>query len=193
MQDTGAFEPDLRARADSGCELCRGSIGLCVRPVKPDATTSARCVLVCETCIAQIEGSAELDDKHWFCLRESVWSEVPAVQVLSYRILKRLEGHAWALDLLSQIYLTDEIKAWAEASIAPHAQLVRTVDSNGSELKDGDSVTLVRDLEVKGAGFTAKRGTLVKNIRLIDDPANIEGRVNKITIVLKTQFLKRVN
>jgi len=193
MLDTSAFESELQARAGASCELCRGSSGLCVRPVQPDATSMERCVLVCETCIAQIEGSAELDDKHWFCLRESVWSEVPAVQVLSYRLLQRLGDHAWAQDLLAQVYVSDEVKAWAEAAIAGTAESVRTLDSNGSELKDGDSVTLVRDLEVKGAGFTAKRGTLVKNIRLIDDPANIEGRVNKITIVLKTQFLKRVS
>ena len=66
-------------------------------------------------------------------------------------------------------------------------------DSNGNVLNDGDSVTLIKDLDVKGAGFVAKRGTMVRKIRLIDDPDNIEGRVNKMTLVLKTKFLKKVS
>ncbi len=191
MPQTGAFESELRERATDMCELCRAAGELGIRPVPPAADSAARCILVCETCISQIEGTAELDDKHWFCLREAVWSEVPVVQVQSYRLLRRLEGSAWADDLLTQIYLSDEVKAWADAIDNAKAQGVKTLDSNGTELFDGDAVTLIKDLEVKGAGFTAKRGTLVKNIRLIDDPDNIEGRVNKITIVLKTQFLKR--
>jgi protein PhnA len=59
-------------------------------------------------------------------------------------------------------------------------------------LVEGDSVTLVKDLDVKGANFTAKRGTMVKNIRVGEDPTHIEGKVNKITIMLKTCFLKKV-
>ena len=66
-----------------------------------------------------------------------------------------------------------------------------TVDSNGATLADGDSVTLIKDLNVKGGGFTAKRGTLVKGIRLTDNPLHIEGRVNKQTIVLVTAYLKK--
>lgn len=58
-------------------------------------------------------------------------------------------------------------------------------------LRDGDSVTLIKDLEVKGGGFTAKRGTLVKGIRLTGNPKNIEGKVNKMQLVLKTEFLKK--
>ena len=65
------------------------------------------------------------------------------------------------------------------------------MDSHGAELKSGDSVTLIKDLDVKGAGFTAKRGTLVKDIRLADDPELIEGRVNKTVIYLRTEFLKK--
>lgn len=188
-----ALESELRSRAGASCELCRGAAGLSVLPVPPDASSIDHCVLVCETCIAQIEGSVALDDKHWFCLRESIWSEVAAVQVVSYRLLCRLEGFAWVQELLTQIYLSDEVKSWAEATLDAAGGALVTLDSNGTVLTDGDSVTLVRDLEVKGAGFTAKRGTLVKNIRLIDDPDHIEGRVNKITIVLKTQYLKRVS
>jgi len=58
-------------------------------------------------------------------------------------------------------------------------------------LTSGDSVTLIKDLDVKGTSFVAKRGTLVKGIRLTDNPEHVEGRVNKVSIVLKTQFLKK--
>ena len=65
-------------------------------------------------------------------------------------------------------------------------------DSNGTILKDGDSVTLIKDLEVKGTSVTLKRGTLVKNIRLTDDPDEIECNAEKVKgLVLKTAFLKK--
>ena len=65
-------------------------------------------------------------------------------------------------------------------------------DSNGTELHDGDSVTLIKDLPVKGTSITLKRGTLVKGIRLTDDEEQIECRVEKIKgLVLKTCFLKK--
>ena len=67
-----------------------------------------------------------------------------------------------------------------------------TRDSNGTELKDGDSVTLIKDLKVKGTSTTLKRGTMIKNIRLTGDPAEIECRAEKIKdLVLKTEFLKK--
>ncbi len=65
-------------------------------------------------------------------------------------------------------------------------------DSNGTALKDGDSVTLIKDLKVKGTSVTLKRGTLVKNIRLTDDPEEIECNAEKVKgLVLKTAFLKK--
>ncbi|QGM99009.1 alkylphosphonate utilization protein [Methylocystis parvus] len=65
-------------------------------------------------------------------------------------------------------------------------------DSNGTELKDGDSVTLIKDLKVKGTSTTLKRGTLIKNIRLTGDPAEVECRAEKIKdLVLRTEFLKK--
>jgi protein PhnA len=64
-------------------------------------------------------------------------------------------------------------------------------DSNGNPLQDGDSVTLIKDLKVKGSSVTLKRGTLVKNIRLTNDPDEIDCRVSKMSIVLKTCFLKK--
>ena len=68
-----------------------------------------------------------------------------------------------------------------------------TKDSNGNLLADGDSVTLIKDLKVKGSGgVTLKRGTMVKNIRLTDDPAEIEANVEKVRgLVLRTEFVRK--
>jgi protein PhnA len=67
-----------------------------------------------------------------------------------------------------------------------------TRDSNGTILNDGDSVTLIKDLKVKGTSVTLKRGTLVKNIRLSGDPDEIECNAEKVKgLVLKTAFLKK--
>jgi len=69
---------------------------------------------------------------------------------------------------------------------------VKVKDSNGNVLKDGDSVTLIKDLPVKGTSVTLKRGTLIKNIRLTDDEENIECNAEKVKgLVLKTCFLKK--
>ncbi len=65
-------------------------------------------------------------------------------------------------------------------------------DSNGTILNKGDSVTLIKDLKVKGTSVTLKRGTLVKNIRLTDDAEEIECNADKVRgLVLKTCFLKK--
>ena len=64
-------------------------------------------------------------------------------------------------------------------------------DSNGNLLSEGDSVTLIKDLKVKGSSLTLKRGTMVKNIRLTNSAAEVEGRAGGTTIVLKTEFLKK--
>jgi len=67
-----------------------------------------------------------------------------------------------------------------------------TRDSNGTILADGDSVTLVKDLKVKGTSVTLKRGTLVRNIHLTGDPALVECRVEKVKdLVLRTEFLRK--
>lgn len=66
-------------------------------------------------------------------------------------------------------------------------------DSNGNELKDGDTVVVIKDLKVKGSSTTLKRGTTFKNIRLTDDPGEIECRSAQVKgLVLKTEFVKKV-
>ena len=65
-------------------------------------------------------------------------------------------------------------------------------DANGALLVEGDSVTLIKDLKVKGTTVTLKRGTLMRNIRLTDDETQIECRAEKVKdLVLKTEFVKK--
>jgi len=67
-----------------------------------------------------------------------------------------------------------------------------TADSNGAELADGDTVMVVKDLKVKGMSTTLKRGSQIKGIRLTGNPDQIECRIGKATVVLKTEFMKKV-
>ena len=67
----------------------------------------------------------------------------------------------------------------------------KVTDSNGTQLNNGDSVQVIKDLKVKGSSETLKRGLLVKNIRLTDNPEEVEFRQGKSTMVLKTCFLKK--
>jgi protein PhnA len=64
-------------------------------------------------------------------------------------------------------------------------------DSNGNVLKDGDSVTVIKDLKVRGSSEVIKRGTKVTNIRLTDDPAEIDCRIGRTAMVLRTEFVKK--
>lgn len=66
-----------------------------------------------------------------------------------------------------------------------------TKDSNGNALNDGDSVQLIKDLKLRGSSSVYKRGTVVKNIRLTGSSDEIECRMGKSTIVLRTEFLKK--
>lgn len=68
---------------------------------------------------------------------------------------------------------------------------IETKDSNGNIIKEGDAVQLIRDLKVKGTSKTLKRGTVIKNVRLTNSDSEVECRIGKAQIVLKTQFLKK--
>ena len=187
-----SIEAQLRERAENQCELCGATENLSVREVSPSDGTVETSILVCETCDGLIDNPEE-NPNHWHCLNESMWSPVPAVQVTAWRILKRIAAEGWPQDLLDMLYLEPEVQAWAEEGLqeaGEEAPVVR--DCNGNPLAEGDSVTIIKDLPVKGAGFTAKQGTKVNNIRLVpDDPTHIQGKVNGTTIFLKTEFLKK--
>lgn len=177
-------EKELMARSGGICELCGSSDGLSVFEVAP----SEESVLVCSVCNSQIENPDSMDENHFNCLNDSMWSEVPAVKVLSYRLLNTLGRQ----DLSEMIYLEESEKIWADAMVNSSSSNITVRDSNGVLLNAGDSVVIIKDLEVKGAGFTAKRGTIVKNISIPSDvEGHIEGRVNGTKIYLKTEFLKK--
>lgn len=76
-----------------------------------------------------------------------------------------------------------------EAAAAPIVEVPK--DSNGAELMDGDSVTVIKDLKVKGSSMVIKRGTKVKSIRLTDNPEEVDCKIDGSGIVLKTCFLKK--
>jgi protein PhnA len=163
-----------------------------VFPVPPTSDLSAQqCVYLCATCIAQINGDTAMDVSHWRCLNDSMWNQEPAVQVMSYRLLHKLSAESWAQDALEMIYMEDDVKTWAEQGIAAAEREGPTRDSNGTDLQDGDDVTLIKDLKVKGANFTAKQGTMVRGITLTDNPEHIEGKVNGTRIVLVSAYLKK--
>ncbi|MFT4716471.1 MAG: protein PhnA [Paracoccaceae bacterium] len=67
-----------------------------------------------------------------------------------------------------------------------------TYDSNGAEIEDGDTVMVIKDLKVKGMSKTLKRGSQIKGVRLTGNPEQVECRIGKSTIVLKTEFMKKV-
>ncbi|MFO7602306.1 MAG: PhnA domain-containing protein [Gammaproteobacteria bacterium] len=188
-------EQDLHARSASRCELCGASEHLAVYAVPPDSDGSvAQCLLICDTCHSQIDNPEQVDVHHWRCLNDSMWSQVPAVQVMAWRMLTRLRSEGWPQELLDMLYLDDATLAWAQAGgeTEHNSEQVQHVDSNGAVLEAGDTVTLIKDLDVKGANFTAKRGTAVRGISLVaDNPEHIEGRVNGQQIVILTKFVKK--
>lgn len=190
-------EKELYTRSGDSCELCGAGEGLGVYEIPPASDGSAgQSLLLCEVCREQIEHPEKMDANHWRCLNDSMWSQIPAVQVMAWRMLNRLRAEGWPQDLLDMLYLDEETLAWAQAGGdgSDEEESVRHRDSNGALLEAGDSVTLTKDLDVKGGGFTAKRGTAVRNISLVaDNPDQIEGRVNGQQIVILTRFVKRSN
>ncbi len=182
----------LKTRSGNQCELCRSTDNLMVYEVLPVAADADKCILTCQICHNQLSGLEETDSNHWRCLSEAMWSDVPAVQVTAYRQLKALSTESWAQDNLDMLYLAEDIQAWADEGLNQDDDHTPTVDSNGTILQAGDNVMLIKDLPVKGGGFTAKRGTPVRNISLTDNPKHIEGRVNGQRIVLVSQFLKKI-
>src|SRR5210317_549565 len=151
-------EKALHARSESKCELCDATESLGVYEVPPDSDGSAdECALICETCREQIENPEQVDVNHWRCLNDSMWSQVPAVQVMAWRMLSRLRAEGWPQDLLEMLYLDDATLTWARATGEGQSDddMVKHLDSNGVLLGAGDTVVLIKDLDVKGAGFTA--------------------------------------
>jgi len=194
-----SIKEQLQERSGNKCELCSAEQNLDIYEVgandSPTDNSVDQCILICETCKEQIENPDSIDPNHWRCLNDSMWTPVPAVQVMAWRMLNRIKAEGWPQDLLDMLYLEEDVQKWAEAGVDNTTEAEDeepTLDSNGATLSAGDSVTLIKDLVVKGANFTAKRGTMVKNISLTSNPEHIEGRVNGTRIVLVSAFLKKV-
>ncbi|MDA9008463.1 PhnA domain-containing protein [Alphaproteobacteria bacterium] len=190
-----SLETDLSERSNACCELCSGQVNLGAHEVAPTSDGSLdQVVQLCETCDQQVSDLVPTEADHWRCLTDSMWSQVPAVQVLAWRLLNRIKTESWAAEALDMLYLDEETLAWAEQGQAENDDLddVKHLDSNGVQLTAGDTVVLIKDLNVKGAGFTAKRGTAVRGISLVsNNAAHIEGRINGQQIVILTEFVKR--
>ncbi len=184
----------LAKRSGNQCELCEATEGLKVYEVPPATGNMDDAILVCPKCLAQIEKKEELDSAHWQCLATSMWSEVPAVQVMAWRMLNRLRHESWAAEQLDMLYLDDEKLNWAKAS-GDHendgsVELHR--DCYGAILQNGDNVVLTKSLDVKGSTVNAKVGTVVRNIRLVpDNKEQIEGRIEGQQIVILTKYLRK--
>jgi len=159
--------PDLAARSGGFCEFCGSDADL----------AEAGGVALCGLC----RGAGDAPAGHWRCLEGAAWSAEPAVQRAVWMKLAEID-EPWAHE--------------ARAAMTPPADLPAPAvihrDCNGAELAQGDTVTLIKDLPVKGAGFTAKRGTAVRGISLVPDNAGqIEGRVEGQRIVILTEFVKK--
>ncbi len=187
-----SIEKELQERSGATCELCTATNQLSTYIVPPKAGNNAEeCVLVCQTCLEQIENPDKVDANHWRCLNDSMWNTEPAVQVVVYRMLHQLRHEGWPADLLDMMYMEDETTAWAKA-LEEAANAEKHVDTNGVELQAGDTVVLIKDLKVKGTSMVAKRGTAVRRISLVaDNPEHIEGKVDGQRIVIITKYVKK--
>jgi protein PhnA len=188
------IDKKLLERSNHTCELCGSDSHLQTYIVEPSGY-AAQEIVVCATCHGQIENPDTMDANHWRCLNDSMWSEVPAVQVVAWRMLNRLKQEGWPQDLLDMMYLDDEMQEWAAATGEGDDDDDKVIhkDSNGAILQNGDSVVLIKDLKVSGGGFTAKRGTAVRRISLVhDNPEHIEGRVEGQQIVILTKYVKKL-
>lgn len=187
-----SIDEALLQRAESKCELCGSTEKLSAYDVPPITIASLdKSILVCDSCLDQIENPDNVDPNHWRCLNDSMWSPTPAVQVMAWRMLNRLKSEGWPNDLLEMLYIEDDVKKWALEDKSIRQTDEPTKDCNGADLNAGDNVTLNKDLVIKGANFTAKRGTLVKGISLTDNPLHIEGHINGTRIVLVAKYMKK--
>ncbi|MFY9309442.1 MAG: PhnA domain-containing protein [Bacteroidia bacterium] len=191
-----SIEQQLIERSGGQCELSKVKGKLQVYAVVPTSEKdSARHIYISEKCIGQLERKEATEPGFWQFLKESMWSEVPAVQVVSWRMLNRLKNEAWAMEALEIMYMDDELLEWAKATGEHEEQAEVEVhkDSNGVVLQNGDSVVLTKSLDVKGSSVNAKMGTPVRNIKLVaNNPEQIEGKIEGQQIVILTKYVRKV-
>lgn len=189
------IEQQLIERSGNQCELCATTGKLNIYDVPPTADNMPeREIYICNKCLAQIEKREELDRAHWACLSTAMWSEYPAVQVASWRMLNRMKDESWAADNLDMMYLDESTMEWAKAT-GDHemgAAVDLHKDANGQVLENGDSVVLIKSLDVKGSSVNARLGTVVKSIKLdINDTNYVEGKIEGQSIMIKTMYIRK--
>jgi protein PhnA len=184
-------EKRLKDRSGSLCEISGSDENLIVYLVAPKTEAlPENCILIAKKLRDQIENPETTNPNDWRGLSDSMWNENLPVQIVSWRMHARLKNN----DMLEMMYLDEDALEWAKATGEAEDDEGKIVhkDSNGNVLLDGDSVVLIKDLDVKGATFTAKRGAAVHNIKLVWDDANlIEGRVENQNIYILTQYVKK--
>lgn len=184
-------EKRLKDRSGSLCEISGSDEDLVLYLVEPKTEDiPENCILITQNLKNQIENPETMNANDWRGLSDSMWNENLPVQIVSWRMHARLKNN----DMLEMMYLDEDALEWAKATGEADDDEGKIIhkDSNGNILKDGDSVVLVKDLDVKGATFTAKRGAAVHNIKLVWDDVNlIEGRVENQSIFILTQYVKK--
>ncbi len=190
------LEKALEQRSNNCCELCSNTKNLQLYRVPPSKKEILEESLVaCNTCIAQMNDPELMDENHWRCLNDSMWSEHKVVQIMVWRLLFRLRAKGWPQDLLDMMYLDEDDLVWAKAAGDGDEQEDKIVhrDSNGVIIEAGDSVVLIKDLPVKGSSMIAKRGTAVRRVSLDHENADyIEGKVDGQHIVIITKYVKKI-
>ncbi|MES2591011.1 MAG: PhnA domain-containing protein [Bacteroidota bacterium] len=178
----------LKDRNQDLCELCNlvdAEHEYTVSPKSDDSIENQ--VALCNTCLEALDGKKA--GFHWRCLEGSIWSVHPSVQALSYRILHQYKEEDWANNLINMVDLDENVIQWALSAFeVPDVHK----DAFGNTLENGDNVVLTQALNVKGANFTASKGTVVKKIKLVHDNfEQIEGKIDDQTIVILTKFVKK--
>jgi len=110
---------DLARRSKSACELCGSSgVPLSAYEVPPvvDEPTVEQCLFACDECNDQLANPKRIRPEHWRCLTTTIWSDLPAAQVVAARILERLSANeAWAAEILDEAYFDEEVESWVKA------------------------------------------------------------------------------
>jgi protein PhnA len=189
-----AINTSLQTRSNNACELCSSSdenlYAFAVPPKENDNNDNM--VVLCSNCLSKISVADYTDTNHWRCLTGSIWSEITAVQSLSYKILSKLKFEDWAIETLESVFLDESVLEWANAEDELEASKIIHKDSYGVVLETGDTVILTQNLNVKGANFIAPKGTTIRKIRLVADNAEqIEGKIEGDTIVILTKYVRK--
>jgi len=108
---------ELTRRSRASCELCTQSgVPLSIFEVPPEPKEPAldQIFHLCETCTSQLEKPKRIEPNHWRILSETIWSEVPAAQVMAVRILRFLAKEPWVQEILESAYLEEELEEWVQ-------------------------------------------------------------------------------